>query len=642
MGRTLKNDRQESLFSSDWPATGWAPPKDFPRLEAASLISIDCETCDPLLTERGDPGFFRGDAYVAGLAVGTDDGGRWYFPVRHERGANLPAEAVFAWAKDELGRESQPKVGANLPYDVEALWAEGVDVRGPLWDVQVAEPLLDENADGYSLEALANRYLGEGKVDEVLNEWCAAAFGGPATRKGQAKNYWRAPAELVGPYAEGDVDLPLRILQKQLAQLKELELMDLFALECRLLPMLIAMRRRGVRVDLDRVDRVEIEMRASVEEAIQRAGVDVWSAESIARAADRLGLTYPRTPKGAPSFVKDWLEAQDHELFAAVAAARKLDKAKGTFIDGHIRGNLVGDRLHVQFHSLRTDDWGTVSGRLSSTHHNIPKRDKVIGPMMRGLFLPDEGQRWVKHDYSQVEPRIQFHYARGPQADARRLALQANPGANCYREMMRDMGGVTIDYTQFKSVWLGISYGMGDAKMAAQLGVTKERAKEFRAAFPPYILELAERCSKAAANRGHIRTLLGRYARFPLWESRDWGEARADGAMPEGIARAKYNGRIRRAHTHKGLNRLAQGSAADVMKKAMVDVWESGVCDVLSAPLLTVHDELDWSVPQEAFAGTKIGDEAIAEAKRIMETCVKLRVPLRVEETAGVNWGECE
>ena len=609
-----------------------------PNLSCANRIAIDLETCDPHLLEKG-PGGVRKDGFIAGLAIGTDDGGRWYFPMRHERGANLPPEQVLAWARDELGRASQPKVGANLLYDCEWLACEGVSVAGLLWDVQIAEPLLDEHAR-VSLEDLATRYLNESKSDLKLNSWCADNFGGPSTRKGQAKNYWRAPPEIVAPYAKGDVDLPLKILDQQFDKLRQEGMEKLFNLESRLLPILLAMRIRGVRVNEQAAEAVLGSIEKQTITAISKSGVDVWSAKSIAAACDRDSIEYPRTPTGLASFTKEWMESQSSPLLQAVASARKLDKLRGTFLKGQIIDNIYNGRLHSSLHPLRGDEYGAAGGRLSSSQPNlqfIPKRDKVLGPLMRSLFLPDEGQRWVKHDYSQIEPRLQLHYARGPGADARKVMLRANPEANCYQEMMRDMGDVKLDYAQFKGVWLGISYGMGDAKMAAQLGVTKERAKEFRAAFPVYLRELADRCSKVAANRGHIKTLLGRYARFPLWESRDWAEARKDGAMPEDIARARYNGRVRRAHTYKALNRLAQGSAADVMKKAMVDVWESGACAVLGAPLLTVHDELDWSVPQ-----TPEGAQALAEAKRIMETCVELRVPLQVDEKSGAHWGECD
>ena len=489
------------------PDTGWRPPSAFPRLEAARVLAIDTETKDPHLRERG-PGFQRGDAHIVGISVGTEDGGRWYFPMRHEvGGGNMDPDAVLRWAADELTRPGQAKVGANLLYDAEALAAEGVDItRGDpeFIDVQFQEALLDEYARSYSLETISRKYLGEGKKGNALYEWCAAAYGGAADGT-QRANIYRAPASLVGPYAEGDVDLPLRIAREQAGRLDREELRGLAGLENALIPMLLAMRRRGVRVDVAAARELGARWQAEVAEATRAVGASPWNPTEIARALDRAGVAYPRTAGGNPSFQKEWLNAHPHPLVAALARARRLDKARGTFIDGHVFGHLVRDRIHISFHPLRTDEGGTVSGRFSSTHHNLPKRDEEIGPAIRALFLPEEGEEWLRFDYSQIEPRLQFHYATGPLAEAMRARLRADPALNCYRLMMLDMQGLEVDhdafYQTFKGIWLGISYGMGDPKMAAQLGVSTERAREWRGAFPPYILALFDRAAARAAAR---------------------------------------------------------------------------------------------------------------------------------------------
>lgn len=622
------------------PATGWTLPSEFPRLEAAKVLAIDCETKDPNLTEMG-PGSIRRDGHIVGISVGTEDGGRWYFPMRHEvGGGNMDAEQVLRWAGDELTRHGQTKVGANLMYDCEWLASEGVEVAGPFIDVQYQEALLDENAKSYSLETLGQKYLGEGKQSNALYEWCAQAYGGAADGT-QRANIYRAPASLVGPYAESDCDLPLRIARVQQGRLAREELLGVAELENALIPMLLAMRRRGVRVDVAAARALGDTWAKTVDDIGRLTGASPWNQGEIAAVCDRAGIDYPRTAAGRPSFKKDWLNKHADPLIASIARARRLDKARGTFIDGHIFGHAVNDRIHIAFHPLRTDKGGTVSGRFSSTHHNLPKRDEEIGPLIRSLFLPEEGEDWLRFDYSQIEPRIQFHYASGPLAEAMRARLRAEPWLNCYRLMMLDMQGLNVDhdefYEVFKSIWLGISYGMGDPKLAASLGVGLEQARFWRKSFPPYILELFDKASMRAARQGVITTLFGRRARFPLWESRDWNESQVDGAMSEEAARAKYSDRVRRAFTHKALNRLAQGSGADVMKKAMLDIWRSGVCRVIGPPKITLHDELGFSKPR-----TREGDEAAAEAGRLMENCVTLRVPLRVEREEGQNWGNLE
>lgn len=363
-----------SLFTAEQlagrvPDTGWRPPPVFPRLDAAKTIAVDLETKDPHLLTKG-PGEIRGDGNIVGVAVGTDDGARWYFPMRHEFGSgNMNPEAVLSWCRDELSRANQPKIGANLMYDLSWLKAEGVDVAGRCIDVQYAEALLNENARTYALDVIAKQRLNEGKVTNLLYQWCADTYGGKPDRS-QAKNIYRAPAMLVGPYAEGDVDLPLRIWEQQQKELDDQDLHDLFELESDLTPLLLKMRWHGVRVDLERANEVRDILTARQEEAQRRldkaAGtrVDVWSADSIATVCERAGIEYLHTAAGAPSFTKPWLENHSSDLMLAVSSVRRYDKARGTFVDGYIFNNEVNGRIHAQFHPLRGDENGTVSGRF--------------------------------------------------------------------------------------------------------------------------------------------------------------------------------------------------------------------------------------------------------------------------------------
>ena len=196
------------------PETGWVMPKDFPNLSSASCLAIDTETYDPDLLVRG-PGWARGSGHIVGVSVGVPEGQTWYFPVRHtiRPETNMDPENVFAWLRATLGDKAQPKVGANLMYDIGWLSEENVAVCGTLCDVQYAEALLDERSE-VALDVLGEKYLGIGKTDELIYQWCSDFYGGAANGK-QRANLWRAPPSLVGPYACGDVDLPLRILQKQ-------------------------------------------------------------------------------------------------------------------------------------------------------------------------------------------------------------------------------------------------------------------------------------------------------------------------------------------------------------------------------------------------------------------------------------------
>ena len=620
---------QASLFSVEQlvpiPNTGWAAPTEFPRLEAAKVICIDVETYDPHIKERG-PGWATGDGHLVGIAVGTDDGHRWYFPMRHEvGGGNLDPDMVLRWAKDELTRPGQLKVGANLMYDLGWLAAEGVDVPGPYYDVQWAEALLDEHRTSYSLDAIALDYGLGGKMSNELYQWCSQAYGGKPDGR-QRANIYQAPACLVGPYAEGDVDLPLRIREQQVQKIEQLVLHDLLDLEHRLIPMLLAMRQRGVRI---REDWPDIRGRLAAEaKKVAPAGVDIWSAASLAAYCDQKGIQYPRTPKGAPSFVKGWLEKH----LPDVARARKLDKACGTFFDGYM-GKAVDWRIHCEFHPLRSDSGGTVSGRFSSSNpnlQNIPSRDPELGPLIRGLFIPEEGCLWAKLDYSQVEYRLLAHYARGRGADDVREAYRRDPTTD-FHAHVAEMSG--LERKPAKNLNFGMVYGQGLATTAATMGCSLEEAEQFRQRYfdeAPFVKYTFDWVSRVAANRGYIRSIGGRIHRFPYWEPiGKWNE----GYLPRAEAEEKWGKRIRRARTHKALNALLQGSAADIMKMAMAQIWESGVCDVLGAPHLTVHDELDFSMPD-----TPEGRDAILEVKRIMETCVKLNVPLVADVEIGPDW----
>jgi DNA polymerase I-like protein with 3'-5' exonuclease and polymerase domains len=613
------------------PETNWKIPTEFPNLSGQGLISFDVETYDPDLSTRG-PGAQR-DGRLVGLAIGTEAGFRKYYPIDHEIGPNLPRERVLDWARQELGRPG-PKVGANLLYDLDFLTAAGVPVTGPFYDVQIAEPLLNENKLSYSLESLAQEYLNEGKHEDVLSQWLIGMFGKHVDVKA---NIWRAPAQIVGPYAESDVDLPLRIFAKQKPKLESQALWELFILESKLIPMLLAMRQRGVRVDLERAEKLyaDLEKRQEVViEEIQRTtglAIDIWAAESIAKVFDRAGVPYKRTTKTkAPSFRRRWLESCTLPVAKMLVEARRLDKLKGTFVKGYVLDGHINGRIHCQFHQLRGDENGTVSGRLSSSHpclQNVSKHDEELGPIIRSLFLPDKDQQFWSFDWSQIEFRLAVHYAALVQfPDAQKVVEQYNQDDSTdYHEVVARLTG--LSRSRAKGMNYGMIYGMGARKLCNNLGVSFSEGQKLLAEYHrsvPFIKPLANALTEQASENGEIVTLAGRYRRFNMWEKN--GEYATD----------NFPG-AKRAFTHKALNALLQGSAADIMKIGMVQIWESGVCNVLGAPHLTVHDELDGSLPPG-----NVAKEALAEVGHIMETCVQLLIPLKADGGIGKNWAEAK
>lgn len=638
------------------PDTGWLPPTSFPDLSRARVISVDTETYDPELLEHG-PGWARGKGHLIGISIGADGGGRWYFPMRHEiePELNLNPEQVLAWARHALGNPSQPKVGANLLYDYGWLRHEGVNLEGELVDVQFAEALLVERGE-VALEHLGVKYTGGGKDTSLLYKWLADFYGGKPNSD-QRANLYRCTPRLVGPYAEMDADLPLAVIQRQYEHLVREGLLDLFRMECALIPLLTDMRQAGVRVHLPRAEELRDKLieREKLEHVklkhIVGFDVDINSPGSLVKAFDSMGVAYGRTPKGKPSFNKKFLTDLQHPMGHVIREIRKVEKLRGTFIESYILNSHINGMVYGQFHPLRGDEGGTRSGRLSSSTpnlQNIPVRDEELAHLIRGLFIPDDGHEWWrKYDYSQIEYRFLIHFAIGPGADDARRLFNENPNTD-YHEMALDLVGPAAGWDistlemrkvkrrPIKDINFGLIFGMGQATMGSRLGLTKQQTKKLFEAYHrgvPFAKATMDACMEEAQQTGMIATILGRRSRFELWEPTGWASRGDDKtpALPYESAILVYNS-IQRAFTHKALNRRLQGSAADLIKLAMLKCYKDGVFHVTGVPRLTVHDELDFSDP-----GGRI--EAFKEMRRIMENVLPLRVPVRADGDYGPDWG---
>lgn len=636
-------------------------PAYLPDLSAARFIGVDCETFDPELTEKG-PGWARGVGHIVGVSISADGGGKWYFPMRHEieQHDNWDPEVVLAWLRVELGRPHQAKVGANITYDVGWLKHEGVEVKGLLYDVQFAEGLLDERAR-VSLETLGQKYLGQGKSSEQMYSWLARAYGGKADSK-QRANIYRCPPKLVGYYAEDDADLPLRLLPIMWGHLQREGLADLFSMECRLIPLLVAMRFAGVRVNIPYAEQLRDKLLARQRDAelaldsiAGESGVDAHSTEHLVRVLNRLGIKYGKTKGGAPSITANYLELLDHPIGMAVRNVRKLQKLRTVFIESYILNAHVNGRVFCQFHPLRGDDGGTRSGRFSSSDpnlQNIPSRDEILAPMIREMFIPDEfHKQWRRYDYSQIEYRFLIHFACGKGSDEVRAHFNAHPETD-YHEMVLDMvapyAGWDISTKEqrkvrrkpLKNINFGLIYGMGKPKLVASLGLDKKEGNKLFDVYHtavPFAKPTMEECGAIANTQGEIRTILNRRSQFNLWEPAGFGHEDAGFALPYELAIQKWAS-IQRAGTHKALNRRLQGSAADMIKKAMLQCWEEGVFDErygTGVPRLTVHDELDFSDP-----GGR--EEAFRYMRHVLETAIPLRIPVRADEEMGPDWGHCK
>ncbi len=644
----LPSDGKRGAVTRVMPAiseTGWLPPTSFPDFSNAPCIAVDTETYDPDLLDFG-PGWARGVGHLIGVSIAAPGMGKWYFPIRHEvcSELNLDPEKVLLWLKHTLGNPKQPKIGANIMYDIGWLRQEGVIVRGQLYDVQAAEALLSESSK-VSLDILGEKYLGEGKMTNLLYKWSSDFYGGAADGK-QRANLYRCPPQLVGPYAESDADLPLRIIEKQWGLLEQEGLLPLFIMECKLIYLLVEMRFAGVSVDVKKAsllqDELTVQELARQKELDYAAGfsVNVNASESLARLFDKFALPYPKTTKGAPSFTKGFLEHHAHPIAQAIIEVRKYAKLRGTFVESYILDSHINGKVYGQFHLLRGDSDGTRSGRFSSSTpnlQNIPSRDDILAPMIRGLFIPDAGHKqWRKYDYSQIEYRFLAHYAVGELSDEVRRIFNADPNTDYHemtRELIKRQVGVLLERKPTKTINFGLIYGMGVPKLAASLGLSSKQGKELFAAYhrgAPFAKATMEAASKEALTTGVITTMLGRKSRFDLWEPEGWGESEGV-ALPYHQAIQKW-GKVRRAYAHKALNRRLQGSAADMMKYAMLKCWEDGVFDATGVPRLTVHDELD-------FSDTGHSDSAFEEMRRILENSLKLRVPVIADYEVGPDWG---
>jgi DNA polymerase I-like protein with 3'-5' exonuclease and polymerase domains len=654
-----KGKKHSARVQPPIPETGWKAPNYFPDLSGAPFMSLDTETYDPDLLTHG-PGWARGVGHIVGVSISVP-GGRWYFPMRHtiQPEDNIEPELVLRWLRDTLGNPNQPKVGANILYDIGWLEYEGVKVRGELVDVQYAEALLDERAK-VSLEQLGQKYLREGKDTNLLYQWCSDYYGG-MPNPDQRANIYRAPPCLVGSYAESDADLPLRLAPILYRLMQKEGLVDLFRMECRLIRLMIKMRMAGVRVDIPKAEetRILLQQREIIAQknldALAGSHVDINTNTTIVKAFDKLGLTYPRTkpskthPHGQPSFTRQFLESVDNPVTNSIREIRRLNKLRTVFIESYILKNHVNSIVYGQFHLLRGDKDGTRSGRFSSSTpnlQNIPSRDKELANIIRGLFVPDEFHPWWRrYDYSQIEYRFLAHYACGPGSDQIRARYNADPTTDYHEltlDMVAPMAGWDVSTEEarhecrkpIKTINFGLIYGMGPPKLARSLGLSLNAGRSLFGNYHravPFAKATMDAMSNEAKRTGVISTILGRKSRFDLWGPAEWSETAI--GLPLDKAIMAY-GNVTRAYTHKALNRKLQGSAADLMKTAMDRCETDGIFDATGVPRLTVHDELDFSDP-----GGR--DEAFMEMQHTMQTCMPLRVPIIAGMEIGTNWGNC-
>ena len=605
------------------PQTEWLPPQDFPDLSKYDEISIDLETKDPDLKTMGS-GSITGRSNIVGIAVAVQDW-KGYYPIAHEGGGNMDKNMVLKWFQGVLNTDAI-KIFHNAMYDVCFIRAAGLKINGTIVDTMIAGSLVDENRFRYDLGSLGRDYVGIGKNEAVLKE-TADLWG--VDHKAEM---YKLPAMYVGEYAEQDADLTLKLWQEMKKQMYHEDVEDIFKLETELFPCLVDMRFLGVRVDTQAAYELKQQLIEEEKECLYKVkketsvDVQIWAARSIEKVFQKLNLPYDLTAKtSSPSFTKNFLQNHPHPLVKQIARAREINKSHTTFIDTILKHQHKG-RIHAEINQIRSDSGGTVTGRFSYNNPNlqqIPARNKELGPRIRSLFIPEEGCTWGCFDYSQQEPRLVTHYAALDGLYGVDEVLDSyNEGEADFHQIVSDMAN--IPRSQAKTINLGLFYGMGKNKLQAELGVSKEDAEDLFRTYHdkvPFVKMLMESVMRRAQDKGRVRTLLGRRCRFNLWEPNQFGIHKA---LSHEDALAEHGPGIKRAFTYKALNKLIQGSAADMTKKAMVDLYKEGII-----PHIQVHDELDISVDNNAD-----------KIKKIMESAVDLEVPNKVDYESGPNWGQ--
>jgi len=606
--------------------TEWIEPEEYPDLRSYDEIAIDLETRDPELKTRGS-GSVIGLGEVVGIAVAVP-GRKFYFPIAHGSGPNMDRKKTLEWFKDICASDAT-KIFHNAMYDVCWIRKLGIKINGLVVDTMIAASLIDENRFKYDLNSLSWDYLGFGKSEVALVEAAKSRGLDPKA------DLWQLPAMEVGTYAEKDAELTLELWQVFKKEIIYQDVESIFNLETDLFPCLVDMRFLGVRVDVERAHKLkqdlEYQEKLLLSQIKKESNIEVqiWAARSIAKVFDKLKLPYDRTLKTqAPSFTKNFLQEHPHPVVKQIAQAREINKAHTTFIDTIIKYEHK-ERIHAEINQIRSDSGGTVTGRFSYNNPNLqqlPARNKDLGPMIRSLFLPEDKCHWGCFDYSQQEPRLVVHYASLHKFPTVYDVVDAyeNDSSTDFHQTVADMA--KIPRSQAKVINLGLFYGMGKAKLQAELGVSKDKAAELFDQYHakvPFVKQLMNSASNRAQERGQIRTLLGRLCRFHLWEPNQFGMHKA---MLHEDALREHGPGIRRAYTYKALNKLIQGSAADMTKKAMLDLYKEGILAHIQ-----IHDELDLSVESDAQAKKII---------EIMENAVSLEVPNKVDYETGKTWGD--
>ena len=634
----------------------WTAPTELPDLRHAdnNLVALDTEENEQgLRADRGSSWPWHG-GWVCSLSVAWREGGEIravYLPIRHPDSISFDPATVARWLKDHIVAGVRFAT-LNAPFDWGWLGTDfGVTMppSSQLEEVGVLAALVDENQLKYSLDELCQRYNLPGKDTALLEEACKAA-GFKITKKNPAQSYiWQLPARVCGPYGEGDAINTLLLHETLIPIIEREGTRAAYRLECDLMPVTIAMRRGGIRINQNAAEQGRDEFLAKRDAVLKELsdqhgaliGMDeINSSKWKIATFERHGIISPRkTPKGAPSFTagnSGWMGGHEHWLPGLIARASKYHDTACKFFQGHILDHSIGGRIYAEFHQFKTEEGGTKSLRFSVSQpplQQMPIRDEETGPPIRRVFEADEGCCMAKCDVSQQEFRIlvdkaERHGLPGAKGAGDEYRNNSEADYHKYVAELAELDRKAAKQTNFMKI-----YGGGAAAIARKTGLSPEKASEVLAKYDaalPFVKQLSQIYQRQAESTGITEIMGGAKRHWNKFEAPWKGdtpcsleEARLRVADPE---HPWHGQKLRRAKTYRALNAAIQGDAAIHVKQWMLACFREGI-----TPSLQIHDELLCNVK------TRKQGELIAQ---LGEQAIKLSVPMRVDLKFGRNWAD--
>ncbi|EPT1007124.1 DNA polymerase I [Vibrio parahaemolyticus] len=583
------------------------------KLKAAELFAFDTETdsLDYMV------------ANLVGLSFAIDEGIAAYVPVAHDyldAPEQLDRDWVLEQLKPILEDDAQAKVGQNLKYDASVLARYGIEMKGIKYDTMLASYVYNSVGGKHDMDSLALRFL----------QHSCISFEQIAGKGKNQLTFNQIELEQASPYAAEDADVTLRLHNRLFANIEQDEkLKSVYdEIEMPLVPVLSRIERTGVLIDDMKLSAQSVEIAARLEELEQKAyeiaeqEFNMNSPKQLqAILFEKMGLpVVKKTPSGTPSTNEEVLQelALDYPLPKLILEYRGLAKLKSTYTDKLPKMiNPSTGRVHTSYHQAVT-----ATGRLSSTDpnlQNIPIRNEE-GRRIRQAFVAPAGYKILAVDYSQIELRIMAHLS-GDQA----LLDAFRDGKDIHAATAAEIMGVSIDQVsseqrrRAKAVNFGLIYGMSAFGLAKQLGIPRGEAQAYMDKYferYPGVMQYMEDTRSTAADKGYVETIFGRRLHLPEIKSR--------------------NGMRRKAAERAAINAPMQGTAADIIKKAMllVDQWIQEEGNGRVKLLMQVHDELVFEVEESSLS------EIESKVQKLMESAAELKVPLVAEAGHGDNWDQ--